>query len=61
MRAVARSPDRRTNVWEITPDCGHKPFVPGTTLMASQHVECPKCGRGWWVNYNTGTMVRADG
>lgn len=56
MRAVGTSPDRRTNVWQIIPDCGHTPFKPPTTLLAHQQVECPRCGKSWGVNYNTGEV-----
>ena len=61
MKAVCRSPDGRTNVWRITPPCGHKPFSPGTTLISWQRVKCPKCGISAVAEYNQGTFTHTGG
>jgi hypothetical protein len=45
------SEDQRTNRWRVTLSCNH-PFVPMTTMFAEQFVECSKCGKQAFVNYN---------
>lgn len=51
-RYVGMSSDLRTNVWELTcTNCGKK-FKPRTTMYSAQWVECPKCGREAYVDYN---------
>lgn len=60
LRHVGPSIDRRTNVWEVTPDCGHKPFKPPTTMLAHQIVECPRCGKQWRADYNAQTLSEID-
>lgn len=53
MVPVGPSSDGRTNVWRITPPCGHKPFIPQTTMFAYQEVQCPKCGVRAIADYNS--------
>jgi hypothetical protein len=57
MQAVGLSSDRRTNVWRITPPCGHKPFTPQTTMFSMQEVICPKCGIRAMAYYNDDKIV----
>lgn len=52
MRRLGLSTDGRTNRWEITPSCGHKPFSPPTTMFSTQHVECPKCQVSALADFN---------
>lgn len=60
MRAVARSQDRRTNVWSVSPPCGHAAFNPQTTMLSTQVVECPRCGRRAWADYNADKIEDYD-
>jgi len=46
------SRDYRTNEWSFKCKSCKKSFEPATTVMATQTVECPKCGKGELVNYN---------
>lgn len=48
---AGRSKDGRTNRWNITLSCGHT-FQPWTTMYAQQVVECPKCLKSAFVDYN---------
>lgn len=50
-RYVSLSRDGRTNVWEITCDCGRS-FRPGTTMYNTQLVTCPKCKKEEVMDYN---------
>ena len=61
MKVVARSIDCRTNIWEITPGCGHAPFRPQTTMLATQEVECPKCGALAVAYYNIDEIKPMEG
>lgn len=54
-RCLGLSRDGRTNAWELTLPCGHR-TKPATTLLASQFVSCPRCEKGFWVNYNNKTI-----
>ena len=57
MQPAGLSRDGRTNVWCITPPCGHRPFSPQTTRFAVQHVSCPKCGVSAVAYYNQDRIV----
>lgn len=57
LKHIGRSFDNRTNVWRITPPCGHTPFSPPTTMLSWQRVECPKCGMQAAADYNEGTIL----
>jgi len=46
------SHDKRTNVWSFVCLKCNKDFRPQTTMMATQSVECPKCGQTEIINYN---------
>lgn len=59
MKAVGRSFDNRTNVWQIRPACGHRPFSPQTSMYAHQRVECPVCRAEAICDYNAGTIAPA--
>lgn len=51
LQCLGSSEDRRTNRWRVTLSCNH-PFVPMTTMFAEQFVECSRCGKRAFVNYN---------
>lgn len=53
------SSDGRATRWRLTLPCGHK-VEPRTTMLATQAVECPKCGKGFFVNYNKLTIEADD-
>ena len=61
MKAVRRSDDGRTNIWHITPPCGHAPFSPPTTMLSCQRVECPRCGISAVAEYNEGVFTQTGG
>jgi transcription elongation factor Elf1 len=48
---LGESRDMRINRWRITCDFG-KGFEPLTTMVSTQVVVCPKCGKEELVNYN---------
>jgi hypothetical protein len=51
---IGTSRDGRTGRWRVEcPACAHK-WVPQTTLMARQHLVCPKpkCGAEMAADYN---------
>jgi len=53
-RLLGPSSDHRTQRWEVEcPACG-KLFVPMTTRLATQELDCPKakCGAGMLARYN---------
>lgn len=53
---LGESSDGRTNRWRVYPSCGHKPFEPGTTRLAHQIVQCPRCLEEWFADYNNQTI-----
>lgn len=52
MRCIGASPDRRTNKWQITCLKCNKEFIPPTTMLAKNTVECPKCESTMIIDYN---------
>jgi DNA-directed RNA polymerase subunit RPC12/RpoP len=42
-----------TNKWNFECKRCTKEFIPSTTIMAKQNVQCPKCGQEELINYNT--------
>jgi hypothetical protein len=48
---IGLSTDERTNKWKIICDCG-KDFIPETTLLSRQIIECPKCKTNFMAFYN---------
>jgi Zn finger protein HypA/HybF involved in hydrogenase expression len=52
VRLIGSSRDLRTNRWELTCKKCNKSHEPETTLLALQHIECPKCNEDETINYN---------
>ena len=57
LQHIGLSSDGRTNKWRVTPGCGHKPFVPPTTMLDVSHVKCPRCGAEAVAHYNAQTIT----
>lgn len=53
---LGASSDHRTNQWRIACGCGNA-WKPPTTMMATQLVECQKCGAAQVVDYNADDCV----
>lgn len=60
MQAIGLSSDQRTNLWRVTPPCGHKPFNPMTTMFSTQEVICPKCGIRAMAYYNQNKIISLE-
>ena len=50
-KCVGWSSDKKANLWRVMCSC-KKVFNPPTTMLSTQSVECPKCGKREVVNYN---------
>ncbi len=43
--------DYRSNRWRVSCECGRS-FDPSSTMYARQNIECPRCGKMYFVDYN---------
>lgn len=64
-RLLGLSCDGRAQRWMVECPCCKKKFEPRTTRLARQEIDCPKCGKVLFADYNaeppTVTVANACG